>query len=116
MMAQSLAKPSRAARVLDRTAWELDREARSLPRAPIETAPQVVTDRSDEGELDWVGFRGLYFPASRRHDLKAIVAYAAYKRSGRSEVPSSDVAHMSTDAGLESASVAVWEGEGGALR
>jgi len=29
-------------------------------------------------DLDWEGFVAAYFPGSRRHDLKAITAYAAY--------------------------------------
>lgn len=31
--------------------------------------------------LDWQGFRSRFFPERRRHDLEAITAYAAYKRS-----------------------------------
>jgi hypothetical protein len=31
--------------------------------------------------LDWQAFSAAYFPGSRRHNLKAMVAYGAYKRS-----------------------------------
>jgi len=33
-------------------------------------------------DLDWQGFVSAYFPASGRHDLRAITAYAACKCSG----------------------------------
>ena len=56
---------------------ERDREAWNLPRAPVETASQGT---HPDG-LDWNGFRDLFYPHSRRHNLAAIVAYGAYKRS-----------------------------------
>ena len=56
---------------------ERDREAWNLPRALEDT----VFHGADRDRLDWDGFRDLYYPDSRRHNLKAIVAYGAYKRS-----------------------------------
>jgi hypothetical protein len=53
-------------------AWERDRKAWNLPSRPIGEPPD---------ELDWEGFQAANVPGRRRHDLKAIVAYAAYKRS-----------------------------------
>jgi hypothetical protein len=41
-------------------------------------------------DLDWQRFVAAYFPGSRRHDLKAITAYAAYnvrKSSTNSQRP-----------------------------
>jgi hypothetical protein len=56
--------------------------------------------------LDWEAFSAMYFPGSRRHDLHAIVAYGAYRRSlvtGKQQ-------------GRQTAAVSVeeWEDEGGA--
>ena len=70
-------------------------------------------------DLDWQGFVAAYFPASGRHDLKAITAYAAYKRSRVS------VEQSATEAGrlkgaertsTEATSVEAWEDEGGAAQ
>jgi len=54
--------------------WQRDQEAWNLPRSPADAAAS-----GDRDELDWDGFIAAYFPASRRHDLEAIVAYGAYK-------------------------------------
>ena len=91
---------------------ERDREAWNLPRASVEP----VSGGAHRDGLDWDGFRDLYYPDSRRHNLKAIVAYGAYKSSllaGRQPAsgaarPKGDV--ISTDA----LSLDEWEGEGGA--
>ena len=78
-MVQSLTEPltDAAQAALKADHLERDREAWNLPRAPVEAvSPGVHRDG-----LDWDGFRDLYYPDSRRHDFKAIVAYGAYKRS-----------------------------------
>jgi hypothetical protein len=31
--------------------------------------------------LDWHTFSAAYFPGRRRHDLQAVIAYGAYRRS-----------------------------------
>jgi hypothetical protein len=74
---------------------ERDREAWNLPRASLETEPpEPYRDR-----LDWDGFRDLYYPDSRRHDLKAIVAYGADKRSPPAgQQPASEAARPKSDA------------------
>jgi len=66
-------------------------------------------------ELDWQAFSAAYFPGSRRHDLKAIVAYGAYRRS-----PPADAQQASGTVRLEpvaisseAVSVEAWEDEGG---
>ncbi len=67
-------------------------------------------------DLDWQGFVAAYFPASRRHDLKAITAYAAYKRSRVVDEQSATEAARLKDAewiSTEATSVEGWEDEGG---
>jgi hypothetical protein len=85
---------ARAAVGADRV--ERDREAWNLPRAPVGTVTRRVRQRG----LDWEDFRDLYYPGTRRHNFRAIVAYGAYKKS--------------TPAGHEAASLEAWETEGGA--
>lgn len=67
--------------------------------------------------LDWEGFSAAYFPGSRRHDLKAITAYGAYKRSGVVEERSATEASRRREADRSStrtSAVESWEDEGGA--
>jgi hypothetical protein len=73
----------------------------------------IVLDRSiaeRQGDvpsgLDWEAFSASYFPGSRRHDLHAIVAYGAYRRS----LVTGERQARRTDA----MPVEEWEGEGGA--
>ena len=73
---------------------ERDREAWNLPRASVGT----LAHEAYRDELDWDGFRDLYYPDSRRHDLKAIVAYSAYKTSLLAD---------------PQRALGAWEGEGG---
>jgi hypothetical protein len=42
------------------------------------------------GGLDWQAFSAVYFPERRRHDLEALVAYGAYRRSHSGAALSSD--------------------------
>ena len=87
---------------------ERDRVAWNLPRT-----------RNEHGaRLDWDAFVAGFFPGSRRHDLKALVAYAAYRRSGavakHSTVgggASDEAERISAQAGIKA-----WEDEGGAAR
>ena len=78
----------------------------------------VGPHRTTVPELDWQGFGAASFPGSRRHDLKAITAYAAYKRSRLVDEQSAteaarlkDVERISTEA----TSVGAWEDEGGSI-
>ena len=80
---------------------ELDRKAWNLPRASVQTAPR----RRHRDGLDWDSFRDLYHPSTRRHDLKAIVAYGNYKRSPQADLPGADPTNAP--------SLAEWEAEGG---
>jgi hypothetical protein len=66
-------------------------------------------------ELNWDGFRDLYYPDSRRHDLKAIVAYGSYKKSPRvGPQPASEVHPQGAAIATEAPSLDEWEDEGGA--
>ena len=81
------------------------------------TAVSVVGSSTDVPDgLDWLTFSAAYFPGRRRHDLEALTAYAAYRRShavdeGSSEEPVRMEAH-----GGPTGSTALqdWEDEGGA--
>jgi hypothetical protein len=54
--------------------------------------------------LDWQAFSASRFPASRRHDLKALVAYGSYRRLHPVET---------RDEANESDALDDWENEGG---
>lgn len=98
-MTQSLTEPlTDAAQAASKADYlEGDREAWNLPLASIESVPYEPY----QDELDWDGFRDLHFPGSRRHNLKAIVAYGAYKRSplaGRQ--PAGEAARFTRERGV----------------
>jgi hypothetical protein len=90
---------------------ERDREAWNLPRAPAE----AVSSGGHQDGLDWGGFRDLYYPDSRRHNLEAIVAYGAYKRSTHAGSPVNEATQFNGKAGSTAApSLDEWEDQGGA--
>jgi hypothetical protein len=67
-------------------------------------------------DLDWQQFRAAHFPGSGRHDLKAMVAYGAYRRSlAAGDQPVGEAARLrEADAvSSEATSLEEWEGEGG---
>jgi hypothetical protein len=82
-MTQSLTEaPTDAARTAVRAGdLERDRVAWNLPGQSEESA----TETGAGDGLDWAEFTAARFPASGRHDLKAIVAYGEYKKSGTVE-------------------------------
>ena len=89
---------------------ERDREAWNVPRAPVET----VLHGACRDRLDWDGFRDLYYPDSRRHNLKAIVAYGSYKRSPHGGSPANEATSIKADASsTEAPPLDEWEDEGG---
>jgi hypothetical protein len=124
-------------RELDREAWNLPRQPavratilvspgskEAVPRDELATSPSRTsvstpdrTLRRTEGQgLDWKGFVAAHFPGTGRHNLKAITAYAAYKRphlAGSSSPPNTSPRKQGefSEAG---ASVEAWENEGGA--
>ena len=66
--------------------------------------------------LDWQTFSAAYFRGRRRHDLEALTAYSAYKRSRDTGAGSSaQPAGAETGRGATGASaLRNWEDEGGA--
>ena len=51
-------------------------------RPLTERTSAVATSGADAPDgLDWQTFSAAYFPERRRHDLEALTAYSAYKRS-----------------------------------
>ena len=56
--------------------------------------------------LDWQAFTARYFPERRRHDLEALTAYAAYRRTGTVDRAASPSAE-------ETGALETWEDEGG---
>ena len=112
-MVQSLTEPlpEAAQAALKADHLERDREAWNLPRAPVDTVFHgIYRDR-----LDWDGFRDLYYPDSRRHNLEAIVAYGSYKRSTHAGSPANEATHINGEASsTEALSLDEWEDEGGA--
>jgi hypothetical protein len=47
----------------------------------VKPAPASLR-RPGAAELDWYGFRDLFFPKSRRHDSDALAAYESYRDNG----------------------------------
>ena len=66
--------------------------------------------------LDWQGFSAAYFPGKRRHDLEALTAYGAYRRSRDVGTGSSAEPAGSKRGGAGAGATALrnWEDEGGA--
>jgi phytoene/squalene synthetase len=56
--------------------------------------------------LDWRAFSERYFPDRHRHDLEALTAYAAYRRTGT-------VAPAASPDAEEAGALETWEDEGG---
>ena len=51
-------------------------------RPLTESAVSAVPSSADAPDgLDWQAFSVTYFPGRRRHDLEALTAYGAYRRS-----------------------------------
>ena len=76
--------------------------------------PQTAKTAHPDG-LDWDRFRDLYHPKSRRHNLEAIVAYGAYKRTPRPH-RQSEAAPLNEAVSADAESLGEWEDDGGALR
>ena len=88
------------------------------PNGPM--SDRVASDASSsvhvrEG-LDWEAFSAACFPGRRRHDLKALTAYSAYKRSHNADTRSSaEPARIETWRRAAGATaLRNWEDEGGA--
>lgn len=84
------------------------------------TTNQVASAAASRTEvpdgLDWHTFSAAYYPRRRRHDLQAVIAYGAYRRSHAvAEQPPEAPSRIEAKRG-EAASSALrdWEDEGGA--
>jgi hypothetical protein len=79
-------------------------------------ATSLALDENVPSGLDWQAFSAAYFPESRRHNLRAIVAYGAYRRSSPAghEQASGAARHGQDAIRSEAVSVETWEDEGGA--
>jgi hypothetical protein len=107
-MVQSLTEPlTETAQADIRADQERDRVAWDLLRSP----PEMVSHGAHGDTLDWDSFRDLYYSDTRRHDLHAIGAYGAYKRSAFGG-PKRASDPISTGA----LSLEEWEDEGGTAR
>jgi hypothetical protein len=122
----------------DRLAWNLPRtptagRLHGLPAPREPTAPNAHGIRplttpapprdveravlSTTGpDIAWEEFVAAYFPERRRHDLKAITAYAAYKHSHAASLAQAAGLKNTERIGATAASVEAWEDEGGALQ
>jgi hypothetical protein len=69
---------------------------------------------SDERISDWQTFCASYFPNRRRHDLEALVAYAAYRRHAPGTKPMETARQLSEGSLTGPSPLQVWEDEGGA--
>jgi hypothetical protein len=63
--------------------------------------------------LEWLAFCAAYFPARRRHDFEALVAYGAYRRSGGVDTPPASEPDVTTNGAESRAALEAWEDEGG---
>lgn len=110
-MAQSLETPP--APVLGEPSttsdWERDEKARNVPgQTPVARVADSVSRWASDEDLDWKSFVAKYFPGTRRHNFRAIVAYSDYKRFFHPNRGSAS--EQNTDA----PSIEEWENEGGA--
>ena len=81
-------------------------------------ASAVVTNADVPAGLDWQTFSAAYFPGRHRHDLEALTAYGAYRRSHTfDERQSGEATRMQEAESGEAGSTTLhdWEDEGGAI-
>jgi hypothetical protein len=79
----------------------------------------VASSEEVPAGLDWQAFSAAYFPGRRRHDLEALTAYGAYRRSRTlDERPSGQATRKEEAESGEAGSAGLqdWEDEGGAIR
>ncbi len=96
---------------------ETRRSPRSDRRPPvtIDSPPAAPTGADGPGGLDWLAFSAAHFPGRRRHDLEALTAYSAYKRSRDAGTASSAQPAGAAGRGAPGeTALREWEDEGGA--
>jgi hypothetical protein len=74
----------------------------------IVTGPPV-----DQTDLNWQEFSSARFRGRGRHDMQALIAYGAYKRSRAVGKPTAEPVERSENAAEERTAVQAWEDEGG---
>jgi hypothetical protein len=76
----------------------------------------VTTSAHAPAGLDWQAFSAAYFPGRRRHDLEALTAYGAYRRSHSGAALSSEERARSGPGrgAIGARALRNWENEGGA--
>ena len=86
------------------------------PPAAGQVASAATTSVHAPAGLDWQAFSAAYFPGQRRHDLEALTAYGAYRRSRAVGTRSSaEPAGIETGRRARGATaLRNWEDEGGA--
>jgi hypothetical protein len=84
--------------------------------AQLNDAVSLTLDENVPSGLDWQAFSAAYFPGTRRHNLRAIVAYGAYRRSptAGAQQTSESARFRPVAVSSEAVSVETWEDEGGA--
>ena len=98
-----------------RTERRSSMDSGSKPPASGHVASAATSVQAPAG-LDWQAFSAAYFPGRRRHDLEALTAYGAYRRSRAVGTRSSaEPAGIETGRGARGATaLRNWEDEGGA--
>ena len=125
--------------VVTATEQERNREAWNLPRRPAAAHAHASPDSQEAAlrdelatpsrtivptldmnpaaqDLDWEDFLAAHSPGSRRHDLRAITAYGAYKRVRVADGQSvTETSHLKVAERISTRVRAVdaWEDEGG---
>jgi hypothetical protein len=89
--------------------------SRDADQAWAEHSPSALESRTEPPDaLDWDAFSAAHFPGGRRHDLAAIVGYAAYRHSLAPASTASARVTSSDHRGTEVDALRGWEDEGGA--
>ena len=89
--------------------------ARRKARGNAWNLPQIPAKTAHSDGLDWDHFRDLYYPDTRRHNLKAIVAYGDYRRTLLPHARS-DAVLLNDMVSADPDSLGAWEDEGGPSR
>jgi hypothetical protein len=74
--------------------------------------PAIATSTESPHVLDWQAFCAASFPGRRRHDLAAVIAYAAYRHS-LDPARESTGSTTADDRRQEVSALRTWEDEGG---
>jgi hypothetical protein len=70
-----------------------------------------MAENGSKADLNWKGFAAANFPGRRRHDMRALVAYGAYKRSRAARKTPVEVVNRAENG--SGTALQAWEDEGG---